>query len=205
MLELEVRRYVEPEDAGAADATAVVAAAREPSPPGSWKPQWQAKPGEAPAASAAVAETAAFAVSFDDDFGTRFDATAAPAASSRAAPPRAEGASASDALAFEQLQQLCVQSQEAQAALLVCCEAYQSEIANLEGELEDAALREVELEEALYEAEQHAPNGHAHAGGGAAELAEALAQADTLRKQNAALRADLREQAALLKQTQRPR
>ena len=108
----------------------------------------------------------------------------------------AGGASASDALAFEQLQQRCVQSQGAQAALLVCCEAYQGEIAHLEGELEDAAQREAELGDALYEAEQHAPDGHAYAGcGGGAELAEALAQADTLRKQNAALRADLREQA----------
>ena len=117
----------------------------------------------------------------------------------------AGGASASDALAFEQLQQRCVQSQGAQAALLVCCEAYQGEIAHLEGELEDAAQREAELGDALYEAEQHALDGHAYAGGGGgAELAEALAQADTLRKQNAALRADLREQAALLKQL-RPR
>ena len=114
----------------------------------------------------------------------------------------AGGASASDALAFEQLQQRCVQSQGAQAALLVCCEAYQGEIAHLEGELEDAAQL---CGDALYEAEQHAPDGHAYAGcGGGAELAEALAQADTLRKQNAALRADLREQAALLKQL-RPR
>ena len=75
---------------------------------------------------------------------------------------------------------------------------YQSEIASLEGGSRTPSRGGAR--EALYEAEQHPPNGQAHAGGGAAELAEALAQADTLRKQNAALRADLREQAALLKQ-----
>ena len=53
-----------------------------------------------------------------------------------------------------------------------------------------------------------APNGHARAGearggGERARNDEAVQQAETLRKQNAALRAELRQQAAALKQAQR--
>jgi len=196
MLEVEVRRYAPNEARGDAAGEAGELSA--------WKPQWHLSPQAQAHTPAEPTAALAFAADFDDAFAARFDEGVAAA---RAAAPQAEaggggsggggsgggGGGASDE-AFEQLRALCDQSQAAQQALLVCCVAYQGEIAQLE-------------EEARATAEARRHDGHARGGEArgdeALQQVEVLQQAETLRKQNAALRAELRQQATALKQAQR--
>ena len=200
MLEVEVRRYAPNEARAGARAGAGGAGASGELPP--WKPQWHPSPEAHAHVPAEPAAALAFAADFDDAFATRFDegvtVTAACAAAPQAAAGGGGGGDTSEE-SFEQLRALCDQSQAAQQALLVCCVTYQAEIALLEEEARAAAGAR---------RRDGAPNGHARGGearGGGEEARgdEALQQAETLRKQNAALRAELRQQAAALKQAQR--
>jgi hypothetical protein len=209
MLEVEVRRYAPNEargetvsGAGGAGGAGGRGASGELSP---WKPQWHPSPEAHAHAPAEPAAALAFAADFDDAFAARFEEGVTVTAGRAAAPQAVAGGGgggggggASDE-SFEQLRALCDQSQAAQQALLVCCVTYQGEIAQLEEEVRAAtgARRRDGVPNG------HARGGEARGGGGEARSDEALQQAETLRKQNAALRAELRQQAAALKQAQR--